>query len=53
MFFNILLILQRFIIYNLELNQKCAEFKKTVHFVNGTKEIEVRFLSINTYNNNL
>ncbi|CAH0717690.1 unnamed protein product, partial [Brenthis ino] len=25
----------------LELNQKCAEFKKTIHYVNGTKEIEV------------
>ncbi|KAM3961430.1 uncharacterized protein ACR2FA_004543 [Aphomia sociella] len=24
-----------------QLNQKCAEFKKTVHRVNGTKEIEV------------
>ncbi|XP_059055941.1 uncharacterized protein LOC131849833 [Achroia grisella] len=24
-----------------QLNQKCAEFKKTVHHVNGTKEIEV------------
>ncbi|KAG6460618.1 hypothetical protein O3G_MSEX012097 [Manduca sexta] len=24
-----------------QLNQKCAEFKKTIHYVNGTKEIEV------------